>query len=695
MNLEKTRRNRDALIPMIILIIVCLAINAGGSALADALGTPFYFDCIGIILGAALGGYIPGVIIGFATNVIGGISDSITLYYSVISILIAIAAAYFSQKKYLQRIKMIIIPIIVFTAIGGVLGSVLTWFVYGGAMGTTSTFLEQLGSDALIDLGDKAIVTIVAALILWALPGKIHVLYNVRGWRNKKKSNIKIRGMSLNTGVIVIVTAATIIMAIAVSFISGQEYHDTLIDDQAKHATEIAVLGGSMIDGDKVDEYIELGEKAEGYTEVKDQLEKIKASADDIEYLYAYKIMDDGCHVVFDLDTEDTPGGQPGDLVEFDESFAEYIPTLLAGGEIAPIVTNDTYGWLLTVYIPVYDSEGNCACYMCTDISMPMLMSKESIFITQLLSLFLACFLVILTVVVYVTKYRLIEPINAMARATEDFRYDSDEAREKTLEEAHALNIHTGDEIENLYNNLTVTVENVVYYIAEDQKKSKALNDLQHGLIFVLADIVESRDKCTGDHIKNTAAYVRIILDQMKKEGIYADQLTDRFVEDVVNSAPLHDIGKIMVPDKILNKPGKLDDAEFEEMKYHAKGGGIIIDDAISKLDSENIGYLNEAKNLAECHHEKWDGSGYPYGLKGEEIPLSARIMAVADVFDALVSKRSYKEGMPFDKAMSIIRESSGSHFDPQIAKAFMDAEEEVRKVSRTQQKIKEDAAAY
>ena len=213
------------------------------------------------------------------------------------------------------------------------------------------------------------------------------------------------------------------------------------------------------------------------------------------------------------------------------------------------------------------------------------------------------------------------------------------------------------------------------------RKQNDAINKLQNGLILVLADLVESRDKCTGDHIKKTAEYVDIIMSQLKEDKVYMDQLTDSFIEDVVRSAPLHDIGKIQVPDAILNKPGRLTPDEFEIIKTHTTAGRDIITSAIEMVSEEDSGYLYEARNLAYCHHEKWNGTGYPQGLAGVDIPLSARIMAVADVFDALVSTRSYKEALPFEEAMNIIKESSGTHFDPKIVDAFIKAEPKIRKV--------------
>ena len=216
----------------------------------------------------------------------------------------------------------------------------------------------------------------------------------------------------------------------------------------------------------------------------------------------------------------------------------------------------------------------------------------------------------------------------------------------------------------------------------EYKKQTDAIEKLQNGLILVLADLVESRDKCTGDHIKKTAEYVRIIMEQLIEDNVYVNELTDSFVEDVVRSAPLHDIGKIQVPDAILNKPGRLSPDEFEIIKTHTTAGRDIISSAIDMVSEEESGYLYEARNLAYCHHEKWNGSGYPQGLIGENIPLSARIMAVADVFDALVSKRSYKEPMPFEEAIGIIKDSSGTHFDPKIVDSFIKAEDKIRRVA-------------
>ena len=172
--------------------------------------------------------------------------------------------------------------------------------------------------------------------------------------------------------------------------------------------------------------------------------------------------------------------------------------------------------------------------------------------------------------------------------------------------------------------------------------------------------------------MRKTAAYADLILRELKRENIYTDQLTDTFVSEVVHSAPLHDIGKIQVSDAILNKPGKLTDLEYDIIKSHTTQGGDILRNRI---------LIGKTEDVARSHHERYDGKGYPSGLKGEEIPLSARIMAVADVFDALVSRRSYKEPFSFEEAMRIIQEDSGTRFDPAIVDAFCRAGEEVRRI--------------
>lgn len=213
----------------------------------------------------------------------------------------------------------------------------------------------------------------------------------------------------------------------------------------------------------------------------------------------------------------------------------------------------------------------------------------------------------------------------------------------------------------------------IIVLIMQGNKRSfyhEKVSGMQSGMITLMAEIVENRDDNTGGHIRRTAQYVEEIIKELKRQGLYSDILTDESVRDMVVAAPLHDIGKIHIPDAVLNKPGKLTEEEFTVMKTHTTAGQELLTHAKEELGES--GYLNTAVEMAAYHHEWWNGKGYPYGISGEEIPLCARIMAVADVFDALTSKRCYKSAMPIEKAYAIIKEESGTHFDPVVAEAFL-----------------------
>ena len=203
------------------------------------------------------------------------------------------------------------------------------------------------------------------------------------------------------------------------------------------------------------------------------------------------------------------------------------------------------------------------------------------------------------------------------------------------------------------------------------QDEMQHINDIQNHVIEDLAAIVETRDSNTGEHIARTKKYVSIILNLIKDDEHFKDQLDERRVEAITEAAPLHDIGKIAVSDTILLKPGKLTPEEFEKMKIHTTVGGEMIEKLFVNLDDEL--FLKEARNIALHHHEKWNGSGYPYGLKENDIPLAARIMAIADVYDALTSVRCYKSAMSDEEAFNIILKDAGSHFDPNIVEIIKD----------------------
>lgn len=212
------------------------------------------------------------------------------------------------------------------------------------------------------------------------------------------------------------------------------------------------------------------------------------------------------------------------------------------------------------------------------------------------------------------------------------------------------------------------------------EQNAQAVSAIQEQMIVGMANMVESRDGNTGGHIKRTSQVIRILASEMRKDMAYSR--TDSFYDALISAAPMHDLGKIAIDDEILRKPGRFTDSEFAQMKTHAEKGAVIVENLLSGI--EDPFFVQLSKNVANFHHERFDGTGYPLGLKGDAIPVEARIMAVADVYDALVSSRCYKDSMSYDKAGEIILAGMGTQFDPTLQKYFMDCEAKLREYYRT-----------
>lgn len=213
----------------------------------------------------------------------------------------------------------------------------------------------------------------------------------------------------------------------------------------------------------------------------------------------------------------------------------------------------------------------------------------------------------------------------------------------------------------------------------EITEQNKKIIYIQEQTIYGMANLIESRDSDTGEHAKRTSLYVELLGKAAKEAGYHKEIITDGYIEILKKAAPMHDIGKIVVSDSILKKPGKLTEEEFKKIQNHTIAGEKIIREVLSGIESED--YVKIAADIAVSHHERWDGNGYPYKLKGEEIPLEARIMAIADVFDALVSPRCYKDPFSTDEAFEIISLSRGTHFDPVLTDLFISKKDEVIKI--------------
>ncbi len=216
--------------------------------------------------------------------------------------------------------------------------------------------------------------------------------------------------------------------------------------------------------------------------------------------------------------------------------------------------------------------------------------------------------------------------------------------------------------------------QSVLTHASVLEEENEKFIKMQRHIIDSVAGIIESRDVDTGQHTERTTLYVEAVANVLKEKEGYKHILTEKNIQNMAAATALHDIGKIATPDAILNKPGKLTEEEYDIIKEHSNKGGQIIQKTLQSI--EDVDFVNTAYQIAKYHHERWDGKGYPEGLKGEEIPLVARIVAVADVYDALVSKRCYKDAFEESKAIAIIREESGRQFDPLVVEAFLKVKE-------------------
>ena len=674
-------------------------------------GLPLYLDCIGTMGVAAICGISPGVLVAVLTNFFCGLFNEYSFYYVFISVAIAMTTSYFVGIGKIKKGKgYIFLYILIVSFIGGTLGTVFQWILIGdnqfqnisetaesiSAITGWSYFAASMVANLGLNLVDKTVCVLVVLGVSRFIPKEELLSIWNSGWRQKplSKEEIKNNGSllqkgerSIRTKMVIAITLTVFSVAVVMSWISVTQYIRTTREEYTKSAISTAYAAAGVVNGNRVDEFLKQGELARGYNETKSTLYLIRNSSTDVKYLYVMKIEKDGCHVVMDLDSEDAETLKTGEVIPFEEAFEPYLDALFAGEEIEPIEsTNGISGWVLTAYAPIKDSEGQTVAYVGADVEMDALPGYVLHYITEVLMIFSGFFLLVLSLGIWMTNVNIVHPITSLVAWTDEFatHSKSQEDLDHMVRKLRDIDIYTDDEIEKLYRSLCRMAVDTANQVRDINYFADSTSKMQNGLIVTMADMVENRDSDTGAHVQKTAAYVKIIAESLKKNGYYVEKLTPKYMQDVVMSAPLHDVGKINISDTILNKPGKLTDEEYEIMKTHTTFGKEIMEKAIATVEGEN--YLKEARNMAAYHHERWDGKGYPEGLRGEVIPLSARIMAVADVFDALTSPRVYKPAFPLEKALAIMEEGSGTQFDPKCINAFLTALPEVKLVLKKYQ---------
>ena len=689
------------------LIVLGVTVNVLLSYLMYRRGMPLFFSSIGTItVSAVTGTLFSGILTAVVTNLVCSFFYEPSIYFAILNACFAIATVWYVSRYSFKKIGKTVLFAFFLSVFSALVLSVIQLGIFGESLDSLISqnvrtfsaatnfpyFLSLIFVNFLVQFLEKGFSCLLVTVLFYIVPdSKLNSfaagvwkqrpltkkeMKQINSWRHDIKHSMRNR----TTQVIVV---SSVMIVVVMSWTGLSLFFNASRENSMQKARTVAKVASEIIDTEMVDDYIKYGREVRGYKETEELLYKIWLSAGDVTYLYVLKPEENGGRFIFDLNTseEGVIPYYPGELVAYEDAFEPYIQDLLDGKEVPEIETNDVWGWMLTVYYPVRDESGKTVCYVGADVSLEYMTSYMQRFILKVLLTMGGFFILIIAYVLWKTSVYTTYPISSMTACIELFAQSGEdqEKLDENVKSIRSLDIHTEDEVESLYRAICKMTLNQAEQMRDIRHLSDSTAKMQEGLIITMADMVESRDSDTGAHVQKTAAYVKIIVEGLKKKGYYAQKITPKFMSDVVRSAPLHDVGKINIPDGVLNKPGKLTDEEFAIMKTHTTAGKKILENAISSVQGEN--YLKEARNMAAYHHERWDGKGYPEGLHGEVIPLSARIMAVADVFDALASPRVYKPAFPLEKALAILQEGAGTQFDAKCVEVFMEALPEVKMV--------------
>ncbi len=508
--------------------------------------------------------------------------------------------------------------------------------------------------------------------------------------KNKSHKKISIKMIAALNAI-----AAILLLTAAVVFIGYHLFEKNVMEKYEKYATTVLSYAYTAAEEYSFGDMISRREMPAEYEDMRNALNKIKENSD-IEYLYAiyFDDINDSNSLTYAINTKTaeelanggkyTYLGTPCEAGSFEADTIQYLQNAVKNKQTDCAVLeghSDEYGQMLNGYKVLFDSSGAAVGLLCVEIDINNIHTELNQYVRAIV-LFVAFFTIIITAI-YISSidHFLINPITGITRSANEFieNIGDQKSMEESVENLRELDIRSKSEIGDLYKTVTQMEGDIAKQLNDIRQYAEHTLKMQNGLMVLMADMVEVRDSDTGAHIQKTAAYVKIILEGLQRKGYYKEALTPQYIDDVIKSAPLHDVGKIHIPDAVLNKTSALTDEEFQTMKTHTTFGKEIIDKAIKAVEGES--YLREARNMAAYHHERWDGKGYPEGLHDEEIPLSARIMAVADVFDALTSPRIYKPAFPLSKAVQMIRDGKGVQYDPKIVEVLTDSLPEFKAV--------------
>jgi HD-GYP domain-containing protein (c-di-GMP phosphodiesterase class II) len=685
--------------------LAALGLNLGLSAICSSLNLPIYLDTLGTLLTGALCGAIPGMFVAmFTAGIKGAIWNMGNTYYCIVTTQLAIFAYTFSKRHDYKKIKGYFISLLSMTFVSGALGGLQSWLLAKFSISPASyewmiddfisagihPFFAQCFVCTIYSLFDLTITHVMIFLFLrFAAPrfGNKLTLSEIYVWNKKADRSYKYHNdySKLSARAVILTFSVNMAIAVVVGLTAGAVYRQKCITNFSSIAKAYSASASYVVDGDELDTFLTEaanGEEVSSKTDYMNTEKKLNSILSNTKYISTITVcvIDASakkCHLVFDVEKsgENLTCGSWKDL---DTAFYPYLENFEAGeGNIPYVITNNSKS--IKFYTPVraLNGTGKTVAYASASVDITSVNSDIGYFLGKLFSLLLSISFMAIYIAYYYMSTMVIKPVGWIVKQASEFDRIGVKKWLVSEEWQNRIVIDSNDDIENLYKIISRNEVNICDSFDQIEKQTAVMLRMERNIVTALADMVESRDENTGDHVKRTSLYVRIISDEMLKERIYPETLNKDYAEKLVQAAPLHDIGKIKISDTILNKPGKLTPEEFNMMKEHTIEGGKIIDEALKGISGDS--YLEVAKEVAMYHHERWDGTGYMKGLKGENIPLSARIMAVADVFDALVSKRSYKEPFSYEEALKIIKEETGTHFDPLVIKAFMNAQDKVK----------------
>ena len=479
-----------------IITLVGIALNFAGYFLTGLIGTPFRLRSLGTVSATMFGGYLPGMLAGFITNIIFSLDDYTEISYGFLNLMDAILTYNFIQRKLFTKYRKMLCTIPIYAIIPGVCCYVVAIIL--------KVPHDPIHILVLWELIDKIITVHIAYFALKYIPEKLHIqlVSSIYTCPERQRNRI----MSIRTKLLLLVTSMCIMLAGSITGISYLQFRDETVNDHIRSGQGAITLMKEKLDPEKIDYYIENGHDAEGYDEILDYFSKLRDVFPDTEYIYVYRMLEDGVVVVFDVDTDDWDGDEPGQLIEYETVLENEKDKFIAGEEVEPTISNDLYGFVLSVYEPVYNSKGEVVCYACVDFSMDVLIKYASTYIIRTMTMFLSFVFLIFALCIKLMERNIIWPVNEMAYCTSTFSYDNEEERQRNVNRLHALKIYTGDEIENLYCAFTKAVEDVMEYVENLREAKSVVHNMEEKVTRISEEA--TTDALTG--VKNKNAYQKM-----------------------------------------------------------------------------------------------------------------------------------------------------------------------------------------